>query len=77
MMGKIPALGITVAIAALFFLYVGTEASIGGWAAEHTKRLARHPNSLSTDCANVFLRRNHGRTRRGDLDSGAGYAKSE
>jgi FHS family glucose/mannose:H+ symporter-like MFS transporter len=44
----IPALGITVAVTALFFLYVGTEASIGGWAAEHTKRLARHPNALST-----------------------------
>jgi MFS transporter, FHS family, glucose/mannose:H+ symporter len=45
---KIPALGITVAVATLFFLYVGTEASVGGWAAEHTRRLARHPNSLST-----------------------------
>jgi MFS transporter, FHS family, glucose/mannose:H+ symporter len=44
----IPALGVTIAVTALFLLYVGTEASIGGWAAEHTKRLAHHSNSLST-----------------------------
>ena len=29
----------------LFFFYVGTETSIGGWAAEHTKRLAGHATS--------------------------------
>jgi fucose permease len=44
----VPAPGITLAVTTLFFLYVGTEASIGGWAAEHTKRLARYPNPLST-----------------------------
>jgi MFS transporter, FHS family, glucose/mannose:H+ symporter len=44
----LPSFGITTAVTALFFLYVGTEASIGGWAAEHAKRLARHPSSLST-----------------------------
>src|SRR4029077_15130347 len=40
--------GVTIAVTALFFLYVGTEASIGGWAAEDNQRLASHPNSLST-----------------------------
>jgi fucose permease len=44
----IPALAITIAISALFFIYVGTETSIGGWAAEHAKRLAGHASSLST-----------------------------
>src|SRR6202162_494089 len=34
-----PVLAITVVVAALFFTYVGTETSIGGWAAEDTKRL--------------------------------------
>jgi MFS transporter, FHS family, glucose/mannose:H+ symporter len=43
-----PAVGITVAVSALFFLYVGTETSMGGWAAEHTKRLAGHATSLTT-----------------------------
>jgi MFS transporter, FHS family, glucose/mannose:H+ symporter len=36
------------AVAALFFIYVGTETSIGGWAAEHAKRLAGHATNLST-----------------------------
>lgn len=36
------------AVAILFFIYVGTETSIGGWAAEHAKRLAGHATSLST-----------------------------
>ncbi len=43
-----PALAITVAVSALFFTYVGTETSIGGWAAEDTKRLAGHATSLTT-----------------------------
>jgi fucose permease len=43
-----PAVGITVAVSALFFLYVGTETSMGGWAAEDTKRLAGHATSLTT-----------------------------
>jgi MFS transporter, FHS family, glucose/mannose:H+ symporter len=42
-----PALAITVAISALFFIYVGTETSIGGWAAEDTKRLAGRATSLT------------------------------
>ena len=44
----LPAVAITVAISALFFIYVGTETSLGGWAAEHAKRLAGHASSLST-----------------------------
>jgi fucose permease len=44
----IPALIITIAISALFFIYVGTETSIGGWAAELAKRLAGHASNLST-----------------------------
>jgi FHS family glucose/mannose:H+ symporter-like MFS transporter len=43
-----PALAITIAVSALFFVYVGTETSIGGWAAEDLKRLARHATSLTT-----------------------------
>jgi MFS transporter, FHS family, glucose/mannose:H+ symporter len=45
---EIPGVGITIMITALFFLYVGTELSIGGWAAEHTRRIAGYPTSLST-----------------------------
>ena len=37
-----------IAVAALFFIYVGTETSIGGWAAEHAKRLTGHSTNLST-----------------------------
>jgi len=43
-----PTLAITIAVSALFFIYVGTETSIGGWAAEDTKRLAGHATSLTT-----------------------------
>jgi MFS transporter, FHS family, glucose/mannose:H+ symporter len=43
-----PALAITIAVSALFFVYVGTETSIGGWAAEDTKRLAGHATNLTT-----------------------------
>lgn len=43
-----PALAITICVAALFFIYVGTETSIGGWAAEHAKRLAGHATGLPT-----------------------------
>ena len=43
-----PVLAITIAVSALFFIYVGTETSIGGWAAEDTKRLAGHATSLTT-----------------------------
>ncbi|HUE44294.1 MAG TPA: hypothetical protein VMP12_12035 [Candidatus Sulfotelmatobacter sp.] len=44
----IPPVRITVVVAAIFFLYVGSEAGIGGWAAEHAKRLAGHANELTT-----------------------------
>jgi MFS transporter, FHS family, glucose/mannose:H+ symporter len=42
--------GLTVAIAlgALFFMYVAMETSIGGWAAEHAKRLAKGTSSMTT-----------------------------
>jgi FHS family glucose/mannose:H+ symporter-like MFS transporter len=43
----IPALWITIALAALFFIYVGMETSIGGWAAEHAKRLVNGATSAS------------------------------
>lgn len=45
---SVPALAVTIAVTALFFIYVGTETSIGGWAAEHAKRLAGQATSLST-----------------------------
>jgi MFS transporter, FHS family, glucose/mannose:H+ symporter len=43
-----PGLAITIAVSALFFIYVGTETSMGGWAAEDTKRLAGHATGLTT-----------------------------
>ncbi len=45
---SIPSVRITVIVAAIFFLYVGSEAGIGGWAAEHAKRLAGHATGLTT-----------------------------
>jgi FHS family L-fucose permease-like MFS transporter len=45
---NIPTIKITAVVAALFFLYVGCESSIGGWAAEHAKRLEGHATELTT-----------------------------
>lgn len=44
----IPSVKITAVVAAIFFLYVGSEAGIGGWAAEHAKRLEGHATALTT-----------------------------
>jgi len=44
----IPSVGITAVVAAIFFLYVGSEAGIGGWAAEQAKRLEGHATALTT-----------------------------
>jgi MFS transporter, FHS family, glucose/mannose:H+ symporter len=41
-------LAVTLALAALFFIYVATETSIGGWAAEHAKQLAGGSTSMTT-----------------------------
>ncbi len=60
-----PALAITIAVSALFFIYVGTETSVGGWAAEHTKRLAGHASSLATIAPMFFY---------GGLTAGRGLA---
>jgi MFS transporter, FHS family, glucose/mannose:H+ symporter len=38
----------TITLAALFFLYVAVETSIGSWAAAHTKRLAGSASGVST-----------------------------
>lgn len=45
-----PSVGLlaTVALAALFFLYVATETSIGSWAAAHVKRLASNGSGVAT-----------------------------
>jgi MFS transporter, FHS family, glucose/mannose:H+ symporter len=40
--------GTTIILAALFFLYVGIEVSLGSWAAEHAKRLPYEGASLAT-----------------------------
>src|SRR6202011_1831195 len=45
---RVPVLGVTIVVSVLFFIYVGTETSIGGWAAEDAKRLAGHATSLTT-----------------------------
>jgi FHS family glucose/mannose:H+ symporter-like MFS transporter len=39
---------LTIAIATLFFIYVGVETSLGGWSAAHTARLARGPANFAT-----------------------------
>src|SRR5208282_543609 len=39
---------VTATLAALFFLYVATEVSIGSWAAAHVKRLTSSGGSLAT-----------------------------
>jgi fucose permease len=44
----------TSGVASLFFIYVGTEASIGGWAAEHAKRLTREVTSLAMIAPTFF-----------------------
>jgi FHS family glucose/mannose:H+ symporter-like MFS transporter len=44
----LPALAITVGVAVLFFVYVGVETGVGGWAAEYMKRLSGHGSNLST-----------------------------
>lgn len=44
----IPSVGITTIVAVIFFLYVGSEAGIGGWAAEYAKRLEGHATELTT-----------------------------
>jgi MFS transporter, FHS family, glucose/mannose:H+ symporter len=41
-------LAVSIALAALFFIYVGTETGIGGWAAEYAKRLAKGATGLTT-----------------------------
>src|SRR5258708_24885672 len=50
----IPALIITIAISALFFIYVGTETSIGGWAAGLAQPPAR-PASNPPTAAPLFF----------------------
>jgi FHS family glucose/mannose:H+ symporter-like MFS transporter len=50
----IPASWTTIALAATFFLYVGMETSIGGWSAEHAKRLVKG-TSLITTLAPMFF----------------------
>ena len=41
-------LAVTIALAALFFIYVGMETSIGIWAAEYAKRLANGITGMTT-----------------------------
>src|SRR5262249_39031382 len=45
---SIPPVHIPAVVAALYFLYVGCESALGGWAAEHAKRLEGHATSLTT-----------------------------
>jgi fucose permease len=41
-------LAVTIALAALFFIYVAMETSVGGWAAELAKRLANRSTGMTT-----------------------------
>lgn len=45
---------LTAAVAAMFFLYVGTETSLGGWIAVLTKRLAANPTPLWLPAPSIF-----------------------
>jgi fucose permease len=40
--------GVTIALAALFFMYVGMETSIGVWSAEYSRRIAHGISNMST-----------------------------
>jgi FHS family glucose/mannose:H+ symporter-like MFS transporter len=40
--------GVTIAVAVLFFMYVGMETSIGVWAAEYTRRIAKGITNVTT-----------------------------
>jgi len=51
---SVPGLAFTTGVASLFFIYVGTEASVGGWAAEHAKRLTREATSLAMIAPTFF-----------------------
>jgi MFS transporter, FHS family, glucose/mannose:H+ symporter len=51
---SVPGVAFTTGVASLFFIYVGTEASIGGWAAEHAKRLTREATSLAMIAPTFF-----------------------
>ncbi len=41
-------LAVTIVLAALFFIYVAMENGVGGWAAEHAKRMAKGTTSMTT-----------------------------
>jgi len=43
-----PGLVVTMALATLFFIYVATETSVGGWAVEFAKRLANRSTGMTT-----------------------------
>ena len=43
-----PGLAVTMALATLFFIYVATETSVGGWAVEFAKRLANSSTGMTT-----------------------------
>jgi len=51
---KVPGWRLIVAIAAMFFLYVGTEASLGGWIAALVKRASAGPAALWLPAASMF-----------------------
>jgi MFS transporter, FHS family, glucose/mannose:H+ symporter len=52
--GAGPAFHVTIALAALFFIYVAMENGIGIWAAEYAKRLANGITSLTTLAPTFF-----------------------
>ena len=62
----------TVALGGLFFLYVGTEASVGGWTAALARRIVTTPGNLWALLANVLLVRPARRTGAGPRCSGSG-----
>jgi len=57
--------GVTIAMAILFFTYVGTETSIGVWSAEYSRRIAHGISSLTTLAPMFFY---------GGLTAGRGLA---
>lgn len=57
--------GVTIAIATLFFVYVGMETSVGVWAAEYSRRIARGMTNITTLAPMFFY---------GGLTAGRGLA---
>ncbi len=67
--------GRVILVAALFFVYVGTETSVGGWIASYARRIDPDAKTLWTIMPSVFLG-SHARGTRVCARSVAAYARN-